>query len=304
MADAAASLDWHPFPGVAAIRSESYRGMSECSYCGFCRGQACYTSAKADTSVAGVPEAERTGNLRVVSGARVTTVLTDADGLAAGVVYVKDGERHVQYADAVVLCGYTYENVRLLLLSTSKAFPSGLANNTDQVGRLFMTHLFLGAFGGFRGRRLNRFSGTQAQFVASDSWNGDNFDHSDRDFIGGGTLTASMEVKPVEMALSAPPSVPRWGAPYKRWLREHAGSVGSAFTQLEVLPYENFVSVDVGGWSGGASPFVEGMFEDGIVIRQVDDRLARLTVGNRHDDDRILSRVGTLQQGERAPSTG
>jgi hypothetical protein len=33
-----------------------------------------------------------------------------------------------QPADVVLLASYTYENVRLLLLSKSKPFPNGLAN--------------------------------------------------------------------------------------------------------------------------------------------------------------------------------
>jgi hypothetical protein len=40
----------------------------------------------------------------------------------------------------VLLATYTYENVRTLLLSKSKAFPNGLANNRGQVGRHYMTH--------------------------------------------------------------------------------------------------------------------------------------------------------------------
>jgi hypothetical protein len=40
----------------------------------------------------------------------------------------------------VLLAGYTYENVRLLLLSKSKPFPNGLANNAGQVGRHITCH--------------------------------------------------------------------------------------------------------------------------------------------------------------------
>src|SRR5262245_29809212 len=58
------------------------------------------------------------------------------------VVYLKGGEEYNQPADVVLLAGYTYENVRLLLLSKSKPkpFPNGLANNGGQVGRHYMSH--------------------------------------------------------------------------------------------------------------------------------------------------------------------
>jgi hypothetical protein len=40
-----------------------------------------------------------------------------------GVSYLKGGEEYFQPADVVLLAGYTYENVRMLLLSKSKPFP-------------------------------------------------------------------------------------------------------------------------------------------------------------------------------------
>ena len=64
----------------------------------------------------------------MVTGARVTAVEVDRSGRVTGVTYVKDGEVYFQPAGAVILASYVYENVRLLLLSKSKAFPNGLAN--------------------------------------------------------------------------------------------------------------------------------------------------------------------------------
>ena len=61
--------------------------------------------------------------------------LDDASGRVTGVRYVHDGEERRQRADAVALAGYSIETPRLLLNSTSKRFPSGLANSNDQVGR-------------------------------------------------------------------------------------------------------------------------------------------------------------------------
>jgi choline dehydrogenase-like flavoprotein len=63
----------------------------------------------------------------------------DASGRVSGVVYVADdGREHFQPADAVAVCGYAIETPRLLLNSTSRRFPHGLANNADQVGRYVM----------------------------------------------------------------------------------------------------------------------------------------------------------------------
>ena len=59
----------------------------------------------------------------------------ERSGLVSGVYYLKGGQEYFQPAGVVLLGSYTYENVRLLLLSKSKAFANGLANNYGQVGR-------------------------------------------------------------------------------------------------------------------------------------------------------------------------
>ena len=56
-----------------------------------------------------------------------------------GVRYIDaDGDEHMQRADAVAVAGYSIETPRLLLNSTSRRFPHGLANSNDQVGRCVM----------------------------------------------------------------------------------------------------------------------------------------------------------------------
>jgi gluconate 2-dehydrogenase alpha chain len=101
-------------------------------------------------------------------------------------------------------------------------------------------------FGLFPGRRLNLFSGPWSQATCVDDWNGDNYDHAAAGTLAGGMLTASHELKPIAIASRAvPPSIARWGSPWKAWLCEHAQSVGSVAGQLENLPYEeNFLDLD------------------------------------------------------------
>src|SRR5258707_15200568 len=88
----------------------------------------------------------------------------------------------------VLVASYTYENVRLLLLSRSKAYPNGLSNNHDQVGRHYFSHNTGGAVGALFPFNLNNWYGTPGQGIAIDDWADDNFDHSGLDFIGGGNL--------------------------------------------------------------------------------------------------------------------
>jgi gluconate 2-dehydrogenase alpha chain len=162
-----------------------------------------------------------------------------ADSRVRGVRYWKEGREYTQRARTVLLGAFTYENTRLLLLSRSDAFPHGLANNHGQVGKHFIAHITPFAFGVFPGKKLNIFNGTVAQATCVDDWNADNFDHSRLGFISGGMLASSGEGKPIATASGAvPPWVPRWGAQWKRWLKDHAQSVGGAFAQFDSLSYE------------------------------------------------------------------
>ena len=242
MRGAANRLGWHPFPGPAAIRSEPYNGMNACDYHGFCGFGGCHVSAKASTSVSSIPAAEKAGRLKVVEHARVFEITVDADGRVNGVRYVKGNAEHFQPAKVVLLGGYTYENTRLLLLSRSAAYPNGLSNNHGQVGRHYMSHGLrsVAVNGLFPGRKLNRYGGSGSQWTAIDDWDADNFDHTGLGFIGGGSLSAGNELKPLGAARNTPPSVPRWGSAWKSWLKANANSVGSVSSQVNAIPYEGF----------------------------------------------------------------
>jgi gluconate 2-dehydrogenase alpha chain len=245
MAGAARRLDWDPFPGPAGILSRDYRGRQACDYHGFCTYNGCHVSAKASTNVTTIPLAERRKNFNVLTRARVTRILTDRDGRARGVEFVRGGETFVQPADAVILSTYVYENNRLLMLSRSRAHPQGIGNRFDQLGKYYMAHSYLTVSGLFAGRELNLFSGTGAQFTAIDNWDADNFDHTGLGFIGGATLSSGMENKPIAQARNIPPTVQPWGSPYKAWLKANANSVGSAFAQVPCMPYEaNMLDLD------------------------------------------------------------
>jgi gluconate 2-dehydrogenase alpha chain len=247
MSAAAKSLRWHPYPGPAGIRSKAYRGKSGCTYCGFCGWTGCYTNAKVQTNVDYIPSAEKTKNLKIVPMADALRIEVDNQGRASGVLYLKNRREYFQPAKVVLLAAYTYGNVRLLLLSTSRAFPNGLSNNHGQVGKHYIAHGLgsAGATGWFPGKRLNRYSGTLGQYTALDDWDADNFDHTGLGFIGGGMASATMEAKPIGTANAIPPSVPRWGSQWKAWLAKNADSVAGVGAQLEVLSYEdNYLDLD------------------------------------------------------------
>ncbi len=239
MDSAARRLGWHPFPGPAGIRSQPYEGLPACEYRGFCTANACHANAKAGVHLSAIPQAERTGNLRVVTRARVVEITTNRSGRATGVRYVMDGRTYFQPARVVLLSTYTYENVRLLLLSRSKAYPQGLSNNAGQVGRHYTTHNFFGRLALFPGRRLNRFYGTGPQQIGVDDFEGGVMDASGRGFVShGGLHSGGGEYKPIQAAHSVSPSVRGWGSEWKDWLRRNAGSIAGASAYIDTLTYE------------------------------------------------------------------
>jgi gluconate 2-dehydrogenase alpha chain len=238
-AEAARNLGWHPYAAPAAVNSEPYNGNLDCTYCGFCGSNGCYRDARGSTDTNVIPRAEASGLLRIETSARVVRIEVDATGLATGVTYVKDGRELFQPAGAVLLGAFTYENTRLLLLSSSSAFPHGLSNNHGQVGKHFVAHVTPHVFGVFPGRRLNVFSGPWSQATCVDDWNGDNFDHTGLGFLGGGMLSASHELKPIAIARGPlPRSVGRWGTAWKAWLASHAQSIAAVTGQFDALSYE------------------------------------------------------------------
>jgi choline dehydrogenase-like flavoprotein len=121
-----------------SITNGSFGNRPHCIYRGFCL-QGCKVNAKASPLITHLPDAIEFG-VEVRADSMATRVeVDDASGRVSGVAYVDaDGNERFQCADAVAVCGYAIESPRLLLHSTSRRFPNGLANNEDQVGRYVM----------------------------------------------------------------------------------------------------------------------------------------------------------------------
>ena len=246
MSAAARKLDWNPFQGPAAITSELYDGRPPCQYHGFCNKGGCHVQAKSSTAFTTIPKAVDTGNLDVVTFARVTNIVTDNDGKVTGVDYLKGSETFFQPADVVLLAGYTYENVRLLQLSKSRAFPNGLSNNAGQVGRHYLSHHQISSVSALFPDDLHNWYGLPAQGVAIDEWADDNFDHSDLDFIGGGNLWVYTDRKPMSAAkMSTFGETRNWGSDWKAFIMKNADRSNSSYIQNTTLPYEsNYLDLD------------------------------------------------------------
>jgi gluconate 2-dehydrogenase alpha chain len=196
-AEACRALGYHPFPQPSAILSRGYTGLSglpraACNYCGYCTRFGCEVDAKGSAITDHIPAALETGRYELRFGCTVTGITIGADGLATGVSYIDAaGQLQEQPADIVYLTAFTMSNVRLLLLSRSQAHPDGIGNAWGMVGKNFTHQISQDlATGVFEGRHFNLFMGHGCINTVIYDFFGDNFDHSNLDFIGGGRVNA------------------------------------------------------------------------------------------------------------------
>jgi gluconate 2-dehydrogenase alpha chain len=240
---AAKKLGLHAFSTPRAIVSQPYNGRPGCTYCGFCQGFGCHVGAKSSILVTMLPEADKTGNFKLITGAMCYRVNSDNSGRATGVSYYgPDRSDNTIEADLVILCPFIYDNTRLLLLSKTEKFPNGLANSSGEVGKHIMTHLGARAFAAFDDRHVNIYMGPSAQKHTLDDYNADNFDHKDLGFIRGAQISAGpagLEGGPLATAMNMnpPPGVPRWGAGFRDFFAKYYTRHTALTGQIENLPY-------------------------------------------------------------------
>jgi gluconate 2-dehydrogenase alpha chain len=241
-AGGAQRLGLHPFASPRAITSQTYQGRPACSYCSFCQSFGCFIGAKSSILVTKLPEADASGNFKLVTGAMVYRV-NSKDDRATGVSYYgADGSDNTIEAELVIVAPFIYDNTRLLLLSKSEKFPNGLANSSGQLGRHLMAHIGARVFATYDDRHINIFMGPSAQRHSLDDFNADNFDHGGVGFIRGGQISvapAALEAGPIgtAMNLPTPPGTPRWGAAYRDFMAKNFTRYIGITAQTENLPY-------------------------------------------------------------------
>jgi gluconate 2-dehydrogenase alpha chain len=240
---AAQKLGHHPFSSPRAIVSQTYQGRPACSYCSFCQSFGCFIGAKSSILVTKLPQADATGNFKLVTGAMCHRVNSDNSGRATGVSYYgPDGSDNTIEAELVIVAPFIYDNTRLLLLSKTEKFPNGLANSSGQLGKHLMAHIGARVFATFDDRHANIFMGPSAQRHSLDDFNADNFDHGGLGFIRGAQISvvpADLEAGPIGTAMSMPPppGTPRWGAAYRDFLAKSFTRYVGITAQTENLPY-------------------------------------------------------------------
>jgi gluconate 2-dehydrogenase alpha chain len=245
--EATGAMGLHPYPTPVAANSVPFNGFPANTYTPWSgAGFGPFRDDRWYPALTLVPEALATGNFDLKTHCRVVRVMTDGDGHASGVEYVDaNGEPRVQEARIVVLCGYTYENVRLMFLSEDSRHPEGLGNNAGQLGRHFMTKMWADVFGLFPETVFNGHTGPAAQMWGLDDFMAADFDAPSHGFVGGATPNVENQRLPLGVTREAlPPDVPAWGKGYKDHVRtwQHWAAVR---IQPDALSYEdNFLDLD------------------------------------------------------------
>ncbi|WP_246143517.1 GMC family oxidoreductase [Colwellia echini] len=133
---AAADIGYHAIPVPRAILSQPAMGRKSCEYSGYCSSYGCSSGAKGSGRAALLNNAVASGNCTIISNAKVYNIASDENGKITGVHYYdKIGRKKSVTAKIYVVACQAVETSRLLLSSSSKKFPNGLANNSGQVGK-------------------------------------------------------------------------------------------------------------------------------------------------------------------------
>jgi choline dehydrogenase-like flavoprotein len=132
--------------GRAAILTKDHNGRAACHYCGPCE-RGCITRSYFNSLNVTLPAAEKTGKMTLRPFSVVHSVIFDPKTRRAGGVRVIDAKTRVTTefrAKVVFLCASALESVRILLNSSTKEFPQGLANSSGELGHNLMDHIKAG----------------------------------------------------------------------------------------------------------------------------------------------------------------
>ena len=164
--------------------------MGNACEAGFCSSHGCANGAKGSPLSTVIPALLKHSNFELRPLSTVIKVNLDSDRKrATGVTYIDASGRELeQPADLVVLATYTFNNVRLLLVS-GIGKPYDPVSNTGVVGSNYSYQTGGKATLFFEDQVFNPFMGGGARGTTIDEFNGDNFDHAGLGFFGGAYMS-------------------------------------------------------------------------------------------------------------------
>jgi gluconate 2-dehydrogenase alpha chain len=248
---AAKEMGLNPFPAPSANMSRAYTNplgvqLGPCTYCGFCEKFGCGNYSKASPQTTILPVLMRKKNFTLKTESEVIKINLDSSGKkAVSVTYVDArGDEYEQPADLIILTAFVLHNVHLLLVSGigTRYDP---ASGKGTLGKNYAYQIVSSVDVFFDDKNLNPFIGAGALGMVVDEYNGDNFDHSNLGFIGGGYLACwNTNGRPIETR-SVPEGTPKWGSKWKKALVQNYNKSMSVATHGAVMSHRgNFLDLD------------------------------------------------------------
>lgn len=236
-------MGFNPFTVPAGNISQAYVNplgvtMGPCTYCGFCDFHGCGNFSKSSPQACVLPALMRRPNFTLLTETEVLHAVKHEDGKTlTGVKFITStGDEGFQPADIVCFTAYQMDNVRLMLLS-GVGTPYDPATGKGTIGRNYSYQTCSTITGFFDGEYMNPFIGGGALAVQIDDFNGDNFDHSNLDFIGGaGIMGFSTNGRPIQNMNGLRPGAKRWGSEWKEAYARDYQTAGTIFCQGTSMP--------------------------------------------------------------------
>lgn len=242
--EATKNMGLHPIQMPSANLSENYENpdgetIAQCQYCGFCERFGCEYGAKSSPNVTVIPTAKKSGNFELRTHSDVVEIIQEG-GKATGVRYIDtlSGEEFIQPADVVVLTSYVLNNTRLLLQSNIGR-PYNYETGEGVIGKNYCYQILPGAAGFFEERKFNTFMGAGSLGATVDDYNGDNFDHTDLDFIHGGSISITQTGRRPIASNLTPSGTPAWGPEFKKQTLKYHNRTLNVGSQGASIPHRN-----------------------------------------------------------------
>jgi choline dehydrogenase-like flavoprotein len=233
------ALGWNATPQAALSRA--FNGRKPTVISAFAQQHGDPTGTRSSALNVFIPDAIETGRYDLRADSYVRELTLGGDGAVKSAVYQDaDGDLVEQEADLFILACGAVESARLLLLSKSGRFPTGLANGSDLVGRNVTFHEYSAAVGLFDDP-IYAWAG--GGYVSASSFQFYEHDEKREHVSGGHIACAGVGIPlPINWRL---PEAPAWGAAAKQNDRDNFNHSMAVAMVLHDMPrHDNRVDLD------------------------------------------------------------
>ncbi|MDD2895937.1 MAG: GMC family oxidoreductase [Aliarcobacter sp.] len=137
---ACSDLNYESIKTPRAIISKQKGHRNSCYYSNYCGSYPCSSGAKGSSRAALLKDALLTNNVTIIANANVIKLNTNKNKRIESATYLtKEGTKKEINAKLFVVAAQAVETSRLLLNSKDENFPNGLANNSGNVGKNFLS---------------------------------------------------------------------------------------------------------------------------------------------------------------------